>query len=70
MNHFAQRIESRVGVWVRRALAILAVVTRELGPMLINFIVIVHRGSAMMTELGILNLNGETRQVVVSPQNA
>jgi phospholipid/cholesterol/gamma-HCH transport system permease protein len=35
------------------------VVARELGPILINLIVIVRSGSAMTTELGVLKINGE-----------
>lgn len=38
-----------------------AVVARELGPALINLVVIVRSGSAMTTELGILKVNGEVR---------
>ncbi len=37
------------------------VVARELGPLLINLIVIVRSGSAMTTELGVLKINGEVR---------
>ena len=39
----------------------MAVVARELGPLLINLIVIVRSGSAMTTELGVLKINGEVR---------
>jgi phospholipid/cholesterol/gamma-HCH transport system permease protein len=38
---------------------LVAVVARELGPMLINLVVIVRTGSAMTTELGVLKINGE-----------
>jgi len=38
---------------------LVAVVARELGPVLINLVAIVRNGSAMTTELGILNLHGE-----------
>jgi phospholipid/cholesterol/gamma-HCH transport system permease protein len=38
---------------------LVAVVARELGPVLINLVVIVRNGSAMTTELGILKINGE-----------
>ncbi len=38
---------------------LVAVVARELGPLLINLIVIVRSGSAMTTELGVLKINGE-----------
>ncbi len=38
---------------------LVAVVARELGPVLINLVVIVRSGSAMTTELGLLKLNGE-----------
>jgi len=40
---------------------LVAVVARELGPMLINLIVIVRSGSAMTTELGVLKVSGEVR---------
>ena len=38
---------------------LVAIVARELGPLLINLVVIVRNGSAMTTELGILKINGE-----------
>lgn len=40
---------------------LVAVVARELGPVLINLVVIVRSGSAMTTELGVLKLNGGVR---------
>jgi phospholipid/cholesterol/gamma-HCH transport system permease protein len=40
---------------------LVAVVARELGPVLINLIVIVRSGSATTTELGVLKINGEVR---------
>ena len=40
---------------------LVAVVARELGPVLINLVVIVRSGSAMATELGVLKINGEVR---------
>jgi phospholipid/cholesterol/gamma-HCH transport system permease protein len=40
---------------------LVAVVARELGPILINLVVIVRTGSAMTTELGVLKINGEIR---------
>ena len=40
---------------------LVAVVARELGPVLINLIVIVRSGSAMTTELGVLKVNGDVR---------
>ena len=40
---------------------LVAVVARELGPVLINLIIIVRSGSAMTTELGILKINGDVR---------
>jgi len=40
---------------------LVTVVARELGPVLINLIVIVRSGSAMTTELGVLEINGEVR---------
>ena len=40
---------------------LVAVVARELGPVLINLVVIVRSGSAMTTELGVLRINGEVR---------
>lgn len=38
---------------------LVAVVARELGPALVNLVVIVRSGSAMTTELGILKMSGE-----------
>jgi phospholipid/cholesterol/gamma-HCH transport system permease protein len=38
---------------------LVAVVARELGPLLINLIVIVRSGSAMTIELGVLKIDGE-----------
>ena len=40
---------------------LVAVVARELGPVLINLVVIVRSGSAMTTELGVLKISGEIR---------
>ena len=40
---------------------LVAVVARELGPVLINLVVIIRSGSAMTTELGVLKINGEVR---------
>ena len=40
---------------------LVAVVARELGPMLVNLVVIVRSGSAMTTELGVLKINGQVR---------
>lgn len=40
---------------------LVAVVARELGPVLINLVVIVRSGSAMATELGVLQINGGVR---------
>jgi len=40
---------------------LVAVVARELGPVLINLVVIVRSGSAMTTELGVLQINGDVR---------
>jgi phospholipid/cholesterol/gamma-HCH transport system permease protein len=40
---------------------LVVVVARELGPVLINLVVIVRSGSAMTTELGVLKINGEVR---------
>jgi phospholipid/cholesterol/gamma-HCH transport system permease protein len=40
---------------------LVAVVARELGPVLINLVVIVRSGSAMTTELGVLKIDGEVR---------
>lgn len=44
---------------------LVAVVARELGPVLINVIVIVRSGSAMTTELGVLKINGEVRALEI-----
>ena len=38
---------------------LVAVVARELGPVLINLVVMVRSGSAMTTEMGLLKINGE-----------
>ena len=40
---------------------LVAVVARELGPLLINLIVIIRSGSAMTTELGVLKIDGGVR---------
>src|SRR6185436_9381495 len=40
---------------------LVAVVARELGPVLINLVVIVRSGSAMTTALGVLKISGEVR---------
>ncbi|MDB6056785.1 MAG: hypothetical protein JWO95_629 [Verrucomicrobiales bacterium] len=40
---------------------LVTVIARELGPVLINLIVIVRSGSAMTTELGVLQINGQVR---------
>lgn len=40
---------------------LVAIVARELGPVLINLIVIVRSGSAMTTGLGVLKISGEVR---------
>jgi phospholipid/cholesterol/gamma-HCH transport system permease protein len=40
---------------------LVAVVARELGPLLINLIVIIRSGSAMTTELGVLKISGDVR---------
>jgi phospholipid/cholesterol/gamma-HCH transport system permease protein len=42
---------------------LVAVVARELGPLLINLVVIVRSGSAMTTELGVLKINGEVHEL-------
>jgi len=38
---------------------LVTVVARELGPLLINLVVVVRSGSAMTTELGVCKINGE-----------
>jgi phospholipid/cholesterol/gamma-HCH transport system permease protein len=40
---------------------LVAVVARELGPLLTNIVVIVRSSSAMATELGVMKINGEVR---------
>jgi phospholipid/cholesterol/gamma-HCH transport system permease protein len=40
---------------------LVTVIARELGPVLINLIIIVRSGSAMTTELGVLKINGQVR---------
>jgi phospholipid/cholesterol/gamma-HCH transport system permease protein len=42
---------------------LVAVVARELGPLLTNVVVIVRSNSAMATELGVLKINGEVRRL-------
>lgn len=42
---------------------LVVVVARELGPVLINLVVIVRSGSAMTTELGVLKINGQVREL-------
>lgn len=42
---------------------LVAVVARELGPLLITLIVIIRSGSAMTTELGVLKFNGEVAEL-------
>ena len=42
---------------------LVAVVARELGPVLIILVVIVRSGSAMTTELGVLKINGEVTRL-------
>lgn len=44
---------------------LVAVVARELGPVLINLIVLVRSGSAMTTELGVLTINADVRALEV-----
>jgi phospholipid/cholesterol/gamma-HCH transport system permease protein len=41
---------------------LIAIVARELGPILTNIIVIVRSSSAMATELGVLKINGDVRR--------
>src|SRR3954471_3646623 len=40
---------------------LVAVVAREIGPVLINIVVLVRSGSAMTTELGVLKIEGQVR---------
>ena len=42
---------------------LVAVVARELGPLLTNIVVIVRSSSAMATELGVLKINGEVQRL-------
>ncbi len=42
---------------------LVAAVARELGPVLINLIVIVRSGSALTTELGVLTISGKVREL-------
>jgi phospholipid/cholesterol/gamma-HCH transport system permease protein len=42
---------------------LVAIVARELGPLLIMLIVIIRSGSAMATELGVLQINGGVREL-------
>jgi phospholipid/cholesterol/gamma-HCH transport system permease protein len=43
---------------------LVSVVARELGPVLINIVVIVHSGSVMATELGIMKIDGRIHEIV------
>ncbi len=49
---------------------LVAVVARELGPVLINLIVIGRSGSAMTTELGVLKINGHVRTLEAQGSDA
>jgi phospholipid/cholesterol/gamma-HCH transport system permease protein len=49
---------------------LVAVVARELGPVLINLVVIVRSGSAMTTELGVLKINGEVASLETQGSDA
>lgn len=49
---------------------LVAIVARELGPILINLIVIIRSGSAMTTELGVLKINGEVRALEAQGSDA
>ena len=49
---------------------LVAVVARELGPVLINLVMIVRSGSAMTTELGVLKINGEVRALEAQGSDA
>ena len=48
---------------------LVVVVARELGPVLINLIVIVRSGSTMVAELGLLKINGEVRTLEAQGQD-
>jgi phospholipid/cholesterol/gamma-HCH transport system permease protein len=48
---------------------LVVVVARELGPLLINLIVIVRSGSLMTAELGVLQINGGVRTLVARDQD-
>ncbi len=49
---------------------LVAVVARELGPVLITLIVVVRSGSAMTTGLGILKINGDVRTLEAQGNDA
>ena len=49
---------------------LVAVVARELGPVLINLVMIVRSGSAMTTELGVLKISGEVRALEAQGSDA
>lgn len=49
---------------------LVAVVARELGPVLILLVVIVRSGSAMTTELGVLKINGGVRALEAQGRDA
>jgi phospholipid/cholesterol/gamma-HCH transport system permease protein len=42
---------------------LVSVVARELGPVLINIVVIIHSGSVMATELGIMKIDGRIHEI-------
>ena len=54
-------LDRRGGAVATAGPLLVTVVARELGPVLINLVVIVRSGSAMTTELGVLKINGEVR---------
>jgi len=51
----------RVGLAQVSGPLLVAVIVRELGPLLANLLVIVNSGSAMAAELGLMKLRGEVR---------
>ena len=51
----------RVGMSEMSGQLLVAVIVRELGPLLANLVVIVSSGSAMATELGLMKQRGEVR---------
>lgn len=51
----------QVGLSQQTGSLLVVVVARELGPLFVNFVVLVRSGSAMASELGVMQVSGEVR---------